>query len=405
MSLSSISYLHSLTSSGMKFGLERMISATNTLNNPQNKFPAVHIAGTNGKGSVTAMLAHVFQKSGYKVGMYTSPHLEKINERFQINGRTISDQKLNQITSFIRKKIFPLQLTQFEFLTLISFEWFNREKVDVAIVEAGLGGRLDATNILGNKILSVITNIAFDHMEYLGETISKIAFEKAGIIQNSVPVVTGAVGEALSVIRHQAEKKKSKVVVPNKKDYLKSSQLGLKGEHQRLNAALVVESAKELNRLGFKLPIPIVRSAIKSVFWPGRFEIFYIPNKNKVQKVILDGAHNPAAMKVLAQTLRDQKINKVRLFIGGLRDKDLFSMNKMIKKFASETILVPVSSDRTESAENLSKLGWVSPRIYKSPVDGWNYIKSVNDNLPVLVTGSLYLVGEIRALIKKGRKK
>lgn len=389
----------------MKFGLDRMIRATKLLGNPQDHFPSIHVAGTNGKGSVTSMLAHVFKVSGYKTGMYTSPHLEKINERFQINGVAISDRELSQIISQIRRKIAPLKLTQFEFLTLIAFVWFSQKKVKVAIIETGLGGRLDATNVLGNKILTVITNIDFDHTEYLGDSLSKIAFEKAGIIQELTPVVTGASGAALKVIRTEAKKKESKVIIPLKNDYLKPFQIGLKGNHQRANAALVISSIKLLNNLGFRLPSLKVRQAIKTVSWPGRFEVFHLSYKGKNKKIILDGAHNPAAMKVLANVLRDLKINQVRLLIGGLRDKDLVSMNKIIRSFACETVLVPVSSERSETAENLIKLGWNSPRICKNPLEGWKMIKSSQDNLPILVTGSLYLVGEIRSFLKKGKKK
>ncbi len=377
----------------MKFDLARMRSVMAELGNPQDDYPSVHVAGTNGKGSVTAMIASGLARCGLKVGMYTSPHLEQINERFQINGRMISDTNLGRLVRSSAKR-FP-HLTQFEFLTTLAFQWFSDEKIDVAVVEVGLGGRLDATNVLRRVLASVITNIDFDHMNWLGHTIEKIAFEKAGIIKPGVPLVCGAT-KGFSVIKSVANKRHSPVV--RSRARLRPHSLRLLGAHQKQNARLALQA---LDTLRARLPGLEPRAyteAVQNTFWPGRFERFLVGSRRKRRVVVLDGAHNTAGCRVLVRTLRSEKLVPASLVFGVLKDKAIREMVRVLSPIAERVTVVPVSSPRTADPSEVSRNGaWRGKaEAARSIDDAWKTVLNGPDSRPIVVAGSLYLVGEVR---------
>lgn len=359
--------------------------------NPQDSYPAIHIAGTNGKGSVAAMTASVLQEAGFRVGLYTSPHLERINERFRINSREISNSELNSVLSTLRPA--AKNLTQFEFLTGIAFLWFAREKVDVAVIEVGLGGRLDATNILSRVLASVITTIDLDHTDWLGNTFQKIAYEKAGIIKPATPVVTGANGIALQEIQRIARLKKSRVVIASNGNNLA---LPLKGPHQQQNASIVFSLLKVLPWSFSKQKIA---RGLAKTNWPGRFE----KRKVRGRTIILDGAHNPAATRVLVRTLRQEKIKKIDLLFGALRDKDYRRMAKILSPLVVQGAAVPLPTNRSENARVLA-----SDPVWKGKVvslasisQGMKFFMNQKTRRPLVVTGSLYLVGAARKWLSR----
>ncbi len=381
----------------MNFDLARMRRAMDQLGNPQNTYPAVHIAGTNGKGSVAAMVAAVLRQSGLRVGLNTSPHLEKINERFQINGVMISNEDFARLSRRL-KQLFP-HFTEFEFLTAIAFLWFAEQKVDIAVVEVGLGGRLDATNIMENVLVSVITTIDFDHMDWLGNTIPKIAFEKAGIIKPGVPVVTGTFGAALRVIRAVAGEKRAPLTVVPPGSL--AARAPLEGHHQRHNTAIALAAIEKLRRY-FLLTPEAVEKGLKALRWPGRFERFMVGSGPRRKTVVLDGAHNPAGCRVLAAVLIEKRFAPVNLLFGALRDKNVAAMAKILAPVAKTCVTVPVASERTSDAKTLARLSaWKGKALpVKSAAEGLKKILSVKNDRPVVVAGSLYLVGEVRRRIR-----
>jgi dihydrofolate synthase/folylpolyglutamate synthase len=269
------------------FGLEGVKKFLSIIGNPEKRLKIIHVAGTNGKGSVCAMISSVLDEAGFKVGMFTSPHLIKVNERIRINDELISDENFKRIADFIyeTEKKNNVSLTFFETLTVMAFIYFNEKKVDYAVMETGMGGRLDATNV-SKPIISVITNIGLEHKDVLGNTIKEIANEKAGIIKPNTTVVTSTKGKALSVIENIAEKHNSKLVVAKK---LSNIELRLKGEYQKENASTAFAVLKELG-----LNEDIILKGLKKAYWPGRFE-FMDGN------ILLDCAHNPDGMKALVK--------------------------------------------------------------------------------------------------------
>ncbi len=386
----------------MNFDLSRMERLMSALANPQDTFPSIHIAGTNGKGSVAAMISNSLVKSGLKTGLYTSPHLVNLQERFQINGESVSLQDISRAARHLQG-VKMNKLTQFEFLTALGFIIFAEKKVQVVVIEVGLGGRLDATNVLKNVVASVITNIDLDHTQWLGNSIRKIAGEKAGIVKPGVPVVTGATGVAFQVIKRVSRKNKTKLFKITKSwvDSVskKTGPLALAGRHQKLNAAIAFKTLKTLQSTVFPLTNSSIIQGIKSAHWPGRFEKFLW----KGRTVILDGAHNPAAVRVLLQTLKDTGIKKVDLLFGVLKDKDVKTIVDLLSPVVEKGLVVPVSSSRSANPGGVSKLeswrGFMVPE--KNGAKAFSKLIKDKSSRPLLVTGSLYLVGEIRKLVGK----
>lgn len=381
--LESLKYLDELNIFGIKPGLERINLLTKALGNPQNFFESIHVAGTNGKGSVCAMLAEIFQADGKKVGLFTSPHLESYCERFKINGENISETEFAEIISLL--KFFNIQATQFEILTAAAFAYFAKENVDIAVIEVGLGGTWDSTNIITPKI-SVITNVALDHENILGD-LKNIALNKAGIIKKNIPVITAATGEPLKIIRDVAEKNNSPLYEVNQPAEVETN---LRGEYQKLNAAVAIRAAKVLGVADEK-----IFAGLKKVSWAGRFEI--------VDGVIIDGAHNPHGAAALRESLDKNFPAGRRIFIfGALADKNIDAMIKILFRAEDFVIVAEPNSSRAESAENLCN------RLKNFGVEciGAKNISDAADKLKnsdgvKIAAGSLYLIGEVRKILRK----
>ena len=336
---------------GMKFGLEGMQGILARLGDPQRNMKFIHLAGTNGKGSVGVMLASVLAGTGYKVGLYTSPHLITFRERIKVGDRMISEDEVLASAERIWAATEPdSPPTFFEFVTAMAFLHFQARQTDLAIIETGLGGRLDSTNVI-DPILSVITNISLEHTEHLGDTVEKIALEKAGIIKPGRPVIIGQEpGPALDVILHQAVENKSPALVLGRdfqvrangfdqfsrpsvtfdmEQYqLASVPLGLAGPHQTGNAALVLAALRILAEHGFTADEPQIRRGLAEASWPGRAEVFQADSWPPVgprgrAPLMLDGAHNPAGAVALAAMLEKLAPKRLHLVAGVMADKDI----------------------------------------------------------------------------------
>ena len=383
--LESLKFLDELNIFGIKPGLERINLLKKALGNPHNFFESIHVAGTNGKGSVCAMLAEILQADGKKVGLFTSPHLESYCERFKINGENISETEFAEIISLL--KFFNIQATQFEILTAAAFAYFAKENVDVAVIEVGLGGTWDSTNIIKPKI-SVITNIALDHENILGD-LKNIALNKAGIVKKNVPVVTAATGEPLKIIREIAEKNNSPLYEVNQPAEV---EINLRGEYQKTNAAVAIQTAKILGVADEK-----IFEGLKKVSWAGRFEIL----ETNFGKVIIDGAHNPHGVAALRESLDKNFPDGRRIFIfGALADKNIDEMIKILFRPKDFVIATSPNSERAESVENLcSKLKnfGIDCIGVKNISDAVEKLKSF-DGVKI-AAGSLYLIGEVRKIL------
>ena len=324
----------------IELGLERVKAILNIFDNPQNKIKIIHIAGTNGKGSVACSLANILKHAGYKTGLYTSPHIVKYTERIKINNIDISE---NNFAEYIEEtcnlaEINNVDLTEFEILTISAFKYFYDEKVDIAVIETGLGGRFDATNAIKDPVLSIITSISLDHTDRLGNTIEEIAFEKSGIIKENSNVIISDKNKGFDVIRKQSEKKHSKVIeakeeiittLENEKNYIiynnEKYEFGLIGTYQNQNTALILKAVEFLNSNNFGINKNSLEQGLKTVKWPARLE--YIKEKN----LIIDGAHNPDAAIELRKSLDFYFPNQKRTFIySTLNTKDYISIAKIL---------------------------------------------------------------------------
>ena len=344
-------YINSLslfgTEAGYKPGLERIRKLLKYLGNPQRDLDVIHIAGTNGKGSTAAILERIYREAGYKTALYSSPHFFHFNERIKINGRPCSTYELEEITAEVKlaaeklKEQTGVEASFFEIVTATAFKYFKQHDPEIVILETGLGGRLDATNIVKKPLLSLITNISLEHREFLGDTIAEIAAEKAGIIKENSKVITAIEQpEALRVIQNKARAKNSKFIALSKEyDLIKSSgnlreniihlkrkgknkaeyRLSLLGEHQAVNTALALRSVEELSD-SYPVEKNEIKRALADIYWPGRMEKIY---ENPL--IILDGAHNPAAFRELLKNISSSKseYKELHFVFSVLKDKDL----------------------------------------------------------------------------------
>lgn len=361
----------------INLGLDRMRSIMEKFGNPQECFDCIQVAGTNGKGSVCAILAEILKTAGFKVGLYTSPHIFEYTERIKINGVEISKKDFGEIVSEVLEKAEEngLDLTEFEIITAVMFLYFSRKNVDIAVIETGLGGRLDATNILKSNICSIITHIDLDHTERLGDTKEKIAFEKGGIIKAERPLFTAENYEAIKQI---ALEKKSPVIAPQEVggDY----ELSLKGVYQKENLALALTCIKTM--FG-GISDKIIRKALKNVEHPFRFQ--YFRDKN----LIIDGAHNPDGAYALRQSLDEYFPDTPRRFVFGcLKNKDYENMMKILFREGDEVYFYEFDYPNRASFEELSE---------KSPVKAKKF-ESINVLTPDkinIICGSFYMIGKI----------
>lgn len=413
----------------LKFGFERMKRVLATLDNPQQHLKIVHVAGTKGKGSTISFLSFILREN-YSVGLFTSPSLVNTNERISINGELISPEEFlhyaNELKDIYKKMKSDEIPTTFETFTLMAFLYFKEKNTEISLFEVGMGGRLDATNIVKKPLVSVITPVSFDHQKFLGNTLSKIAGEKAGIIKDGVPVVVGKQQEeAERKILSVAKEKRAKAVVfgkdfliKNFKEnadgitfdfhsyYSKKSFHNLKtqllGKHQAENAATAIQTALLLRECGFSVPDSSIREGIKKTFWPGRFEIV-----SRSPLVILDGAHNGASARALNSALSLLKKPRIIFVIGMLRDKNLDAVLSELSKNKNAIFVlteVPFSGRRRLAVQILKGIA----KKYISSEDIFYFgdfekafffaLRNAKSDDVICVTGSLYLVASVRKL-------
>jgi len=369
------------------FGLENIKKFLRIIGNPERKIKTIHVAGTNGKGSVCAMISSVLDEASFKVGMFTSPHLIKVNERIRFDNELISNDDFKRIADFIydTEKKSNVNLTFFETLTVMAFVYFNEKKLDYAVMETGMGGRLDATNV-AKPVISVITNIGLEHMDVLGNTIKDIAKEKAGIIKSNTTVVTSAKGKALSVIENVAEKHNSRIIVAKK---LRSIELRLKGEYQKENASTAFAVLKELS-----INKDIILRGLKKAYWPGRFEFM---DKN----ILLDCAHNPDGIKALVKSIRKLNYKNLIIVIGVMKDKNISSIAKKLEKLNTTVIVTKASVSRSREPEEISGY-FKNAEVISNLKNAIEYAvkKAVKQDL-IVITGSIFVIGEAYPFLTK----
>lgn len=421
-------YIHNTNRFGSKLGLENMRHLLELMGNPQDKLRFVHIAGTNGKGSVAAFISSILMKAGYRTGLYTSPYIERFTERIRINSEEISWDNLARITSLVKEKIDIMTAggmnhpTEFEVVTAVAFQYYLEQQCDVIVLEVGLGGRLDATNIIRTPLVSVITAIALDHTDILGDTIEKIAREKAGIIKQGGNVVIYPQDEKIAAIfRDVAQSSNCSITAVNDTmikpgpfdedgqyfsygEY-KNLRIRLIGQHQLSNAAVAIEAISALRHSGLKVSDQNISDGLKSAVWAGRMEIL-----RKDPLLIIDGAHNAQGADALAETLRAYFPEKKKIFIiGVLKDKDYGQLIKAVSDMASHFLTVTPDSQRALNGEVLADfIREYYNNIGNDTIDV-EYCTSIRDAVIkglglagkddlVCAFGSLYYIGEVRHL-------
>ena len=374
---------------GMKPGLDSIGAICSRLGNPQDALRIVHVAGTNGKGATCALIESSLRAAGFSTGRYTSPHLVSLNERFMLNGAPVSEESLDEAYASLPG---PEGLTYFELLTATAFELYRREKVDWLVLETGLGGRLDATNIVKRPEVCVITRIGLDHCDWLGGTLREIAAEKGGIIKDGVPVVLGAMPEeAREVLERIAKERNAPCIYAP--DLIKETEIpegfALAGKFNRENALTALAALKVLG---------VGRDAIErgfaSVVWPGRFQKIVKGDR----RFIVDGAHNPPAMRALVDSLKEDVMPVNAVICGFCGDKDVAANLELLREIADRGIAVPIRNPRSLSAEATAKLmrdvGFADVRSCESLEDALSLALD-----GTVVCGSLFLAGETLQLL------
>ncbi len=398
---------------GQKPGLERVRRLLGKLGDPQKKLKFVHIAGSNGKGSTAAMLASVLSAAGLKTGLYTSPHLWRFNERFQVDGVPISDEELAELTVQVLDQ--AEDETEFELMTAIGMLHFLRSNCGLVVLETGLGGRLDSTNVIDRPEAAVITHIGLEHTELLGDTLDKIAEEKAGIIKPGCPVVLYEQGfDLYGLFENICKVRYSRLAVTAPPEVLSAGlegqtftyrdqgpyHIALLGEYQVQNAAAVLETVKVLRDQGWEIPERAVVQGLERARWPGRLELAcYSPN------VILDGGHNPQCMEALARSLRTLYPGKKLIFLTGvLADKDYPAMMGELLPLAKAFFTLTPDSPRALSAQALAEFlesGGVKAVPCPTTWDGLDQaLTAAGPKDVICACGSLYMIGEVRHLLE-----
>jgi len=400
---------------GDKLDLRRMNIACKLLGNPQNAFRSIHVAGTNGKGSTTNYIKNILVDAGYKVGIYTSPYVVKFNERIGIDNDYISDEDVlryaNELVILWEKvyQEYDEAITFFEILTLMCFMYFRDEAIDFGVIEVGLGGLLDATNVI-TPVVSVITNISFDHMKQLGNTLESIALNKLGIVKQNVPLVTSIEEKTLFSLFIEETKKKNAAITfvdfSKLEDVLVGEEttftyrnskysLQLPGYHQIKNAALAIDTIHVFeNELQLHIPSECIQSGLSRTLWPGRFEIFH-------HNIILDGAHNIGGIESLEATVKTMYKDKyIKCLFCMMKDKEHYKVIKdlddLVDEFHFTEIPYPRRADAIELyQESNHPLKW----IHHDFKIAFENLSKLETNQILLVTGSLYFISEIRKLL------
>ena len=417
--MNAVEYIHSLRTFGKKAGLENIALLLDALDNPHKGMKFIHVAGTNGKGSVSSMINSIHIESQQKVGLFTSPFIELFNERICVNNEPISNEDLERITKRIKVVVEDLKnrgvfCTVFDVICAIGFVYFKESCCDCVVLEVGLGGRFDSTNIIESPLCSVICAIGRDHMQYLGETIEEIAYEKCGIIKNSRPCVSypKQTGEALDMINRTCRERKSDLIVPDI-DSLKilrcdlfgsefeykgeKYEIALAGEYQVYNALCAIETAFLCG-----IDIKTIQRGLKKARWKCRFEVFAVNSKT----VILDGAHNSHGIDAFCNSVKKLLPNANTHFVFGmLNEKDIYDSCKILDRTGEKITVTSVPSDRSIDPEAVFKCltdirGDSSVNYLDNNEDALNYALTTNCDT-VCVLGSLYMVGQMRKYVEK----
>lgn len=429
-------YLDELQMHKIKLGLDAMQATLADLGSPELRCPAIHVAGTNGKGSVCTMLRSILSGAGYRTGLYTSPHLSCVRERFRIDDRFIGTSDFTRLMERVRQGLGPRRITYFECTTALAFSWFAENGCDIVILETGMGGRLDATNVIV-PLVSVITTVSLDHEQYLGDTIEQVAFEKAGIIKTGVPVVSGVVdGPARAVIERTCAER-SAPLHTLQSDFQPVAKGGARwawqsrrsedpaidnlpgsknGVWQLDNSACAVAAAVILRAAGFRLDDEAIRSGLGRAFWPGRMEYLELPapgagqappgnNSAGTLRFLLDGAHNQAGVECLISAIQQQfSYDRLIVVWASMADKNYRGLVRDMAGVADMLLLTRPGSERSATPEDLAGA------IGKSPRAQISCCATVEDALLlatslarpgdlVVAAGSLYLIGEFRRLL------
>lgn len=413
-----IETLFSLGRFGIKPGLEIIRHLLKELGNPQKEFRSIHIAGTNGKGSTAAGIASILQASEIKTGLFTSPHLIRFNERIRIGDTQITDEEVVELYIRVKKAdTGERPATFFEYATAMAFCYFADKKVEYAVIEAGMGGRLDSTNII-TPCASIITNVSMDHESFLGSNIRQIAYDKSGIIKTGVPLITGSKNpEVLEIFETETRKNNSKLFILGRdfnftkdqraslefigiqKNAIDGLEINLSGDHQIENMALSIAACRMLKEP--RINDSSIKKGASNVLWPGRLE-----HINKNPDIILDGAHNPDAAEKLSKHLQEyHNGNKICLIIGMMKDKDQSETLKFFSEIASRVIATESKSPRAEKAENIDAIFKKEFGVPSIPIpdigEAIEYaVNSATIDEMICITGSLYIVGEAKAFFQ-----
>ncbi len=427
--IDALRYIDNISGLGSKLELTRISGLLERLGNPQEKLKVIHVAGTNGKGSVCSMLTSILMSEGYRTALYTSPHLERYNERYMIDGVEISNDDFAKYMNIIKEKADTMyqenigRPTVFEQLTALAFLYFYDNDVDYAVIEVGLGGRFDATNVVKKPVLSVIASISFDHTEFLGNTLESIAFEKGGIIKPGCPTVLYRQDKRVyDVIKGLCDERGSKLyyaddetidvisqdidgtVMSVKNDLYEYEKvvLPLVGEYQIKNCSLVLLAAHALKEAGVELKRESILNGIKTVRWNGRMEIC---RRNPI--VVLDGAHNPDGIAMLAKSVKKYFSGKrIMLLMGVLGDKQYDLMASEIVPMADTVVITEPASERALSVSSFEKtVKKFCDNVYsfENIGEAYDFALSLTGERDVLLcAGSLYLIGGLRTLVMGG---
>jgi dihydrofolate synthase/folylpolyglutamate synthase len=425
--IQALDYIHGTWKFGTKLGLENISYLLQLLGNPHRKLRCIHIAGTNGKGSVAAMVASILEKAGYKTGLFISPYLEDFRERIQINRNYIPKDDLTRLTNAVKQKVEQMLAegrphpTEFEVVTAIGFCYFAEQNVDYAVIEVGLGGRLDSTNVI-DPLVSVITSIDYDHKDILGDTLAKIAYEKAGIIKPGRPVVVyPQQDEAMDVIKQVCQQRQSSLIEVSYSDieaiddsidgqhfnYNKGKwtfnrlYIPLLGKHQLMNAATAITAVLVLREyMGVAISDKAIPEGLSVTEWPGRLELVH-----RQPYVLLDGAHNPQGAQSLADAIKNYfPHNRVIMVLGILADKDVNAILEVLVPLAAYIITTRPDSPRAMEAERLLLLV-KEMNVQGQAIDSIECAVKTSldmaepDDL-VVISGSLYLIGRVRTYLK-----
>ena len=410
-----LDYIHSVCWKGMMPGLERITELLAKMGNPEKDLKFIHIAGTNGKGSTAAMTASILRKAGYCTGLYTSPFIYQFGERMQVNGEMISDEELIEITEQVKPLADSMaeNPTEVELITAIAFEFFKRRKCDIVVLEVGLGGLLDATNVIDTPEVAVITNIGLDHTDILGNTLEEIAFNKAGIIkENGHAVIYRGTPGVEAVFENTCRERNTKLKKANFDGLsLKSHDLfeqvfdcgdyqdihlPLLGDHQLHNAAVVLAVAETLQEIGWNITKENIYDGIRDVSWPGRFDIV-----RREPLFIIDGGHNPQCLEALVKNIQDYLAGRRVIGLTGvLADKDYGDMYKPVMPYIEQFVCVTPPNPRRlmaeELAQHLQNVGAKATPCETIPEGVNKALELAGNDGVVLCFGSLYTIGDIR---------